>query len=196
MRQTKENTALVKQHILEAATQEFARRGYDAVNLEEVAQSAGISRGPLYYHFKSKEALYIACVEALIAEEKEVYAQILDENKHVLTLLREDLDYCLSDRRLTPFYSNEKDGAPKVDMFGAYFSWLYQRKTHVLTAAKQRGELREDCDISELLTFLYVYVWGMSIACTKGQACLPFSSRVMNHKTEYFIDMIRQKYCP
>ena len=196
MRQTKENTALVKRRILEAATQEFARRGFAAVNLEEVAQAAGISRGPLYYHFKSKEALYIACVEALILEEQAVYANILDEDKPVLTLLREDLDYCLSDRRLTPFYSNEKDGAPEIAMFCEYFSWLHQRKIHALSAAKARGELREDCDIPELLTFLYVYVWGMAIASTKGQASFPLSERVMHHSTDYFIGVIRQKYCP
>ncbi len=195
MRQTKENTALVKRRILETATAEFARHGFAAVNLEEIATIAGVSRGPLYYHFKSKEALYIACVETLVAQEQAIYETILDETKYVLTLLRDDLTFCLSNRRLEPFYCSGKDGAPETSIFHEYYAWLHERKTAALTAAKARGELREDCDIPELLTFLYIYIWGM-VRANGTDTGFPLSNRVIGNSTEYFIQIIRQKYCP
>ena len=43
--------------ILAAATDLFARKGYDATTTEEIATNAGISKGLIYHHFKSKEAV-------------------------------------------------------------------------------------------------------------------------------------------
>jgi AcrR family transcriptional regulator len=43
--------------ILAAATDLFARKGYDATTTEEIAAKAGISKGLIYHHFKSKKAV-------------------------------------------------------------------------------------------------------------------------------------------
>ena len=44
-----------KKKILVTATKVFNERGYGAVNLKELAEVVGISRGNLTYHFKTKE---------------------------------------------------------------------------------------------------------------------------------------------
>jgi len=49
--------------ILDAAMATFVERGYAATRLEEIARSAGISKGTMYLYFKSKEALFRAVVE-------------------------------------------------------------------------------------------------------------------------------------
>lgn len=51
--------------IVEAATRLFAERGYAAVSIEAVLAACGISRGALYHHFRSKEALFEAVFEAV-----------------------------------------------------------------------------------------------------------------------------------
>ena len=48
--------------ILQAASQVFARKGYEATALEEVARKAGLAKGTLYLYFKDKEALYLQTV--------------------------------------------------------------------------------------------------------------------------------------
>jgi AcrR family transcriptional regulator len=45
--------------ISQAATDLFARKGYDAVSMDEVARASGISRPVLYDHFDSKKDLYL-----------------------------------------------------------------------------------------------------------------------------------------
>lgn len=51
---------------LVAVAQElFARRGYEATSIPAVLEAAGVSRGALYHHFASKEALFEAVVEAV-----------------------------------------------------------------------------------------------------------------------------------
>lgn len=48
--------------ILQAASQVFARKGYETAALEEVARKAGLAKGTLYLYFKDKEALYLQTV--------------------------------------------------------------------------------------------------------------------------------------
>jgi AcrR family transcriptional regulator len=49
--------------ILVAATHVFARRGYRAGGLAEVAEAAGVTPANILYHFGSKEALLLAVIE-------------------------------------------------------------------------------------------------------------------------------------
>jgi AcrR family transcriptional regulator len=52
-----------REQILNAATRAFARAGYAATGLDEVAAEAGISHVILYRHFESKAALYRAVLD-------------------------------------------------------------------------------------------------------------------------------------
>jgi AcrR family transcriptional regulator len=51
--------------IIETATRLFAERGYTAISIETVIAACQISRGALYHHFASKEALLEAVFEAV-----------------------------------------------------------------------------------------------------------------------------------
>jgi AcrR family transcriptional regulator len=51
--------------IIETATRLFAEHGYAAVSIEAVLAACRISRGALYHHFQSKEALLEAAFEAV-----------------------------------------------------------------------------------------------------------------------------------
>jgi AcrR family transcriptional regulator len=56
-----------RQSIIETATRLFVAHGYAATSTELVLRQCGISRGALYHHFPSKEALFtsvLECVEA------------------------------------------------------------------------------------------------------------------------------------
>jgi TetR/AcrR family transcriptional regulator len=50
--------------ILAAAEEHFARRGFVATRLEDVAADVGLKRATLFYHFRDKQSLYDAVVAA------------------------------------------------------------------------------------------------------------------------------------
>lgn len=65
--------------LLDAATAHFARFGYRRANVGDIAREAGISKGAVYLHFKSKHQLLLACV----AREK---MALLPEIERILEL--------------------------------------------------------------------------------------------------------------
>lgn len=52
-----------RERILEAATQVFAEKGYDAASFGEIARRCGITRPVVYDHFRSKEELHLRLLE-------------------------------------------------------------------------------------------------------------------------------------
>jgi AcrR family transcriptional regulator len=54
--------------LIELATELFATNGYDATAIPAVLDAAGVSRGALYHHFESKEALFEAVLESVEAQ--------------------------------------------------------------------------------------------------------------------------------
>jgi AcrR family transcriptional regulator len=58
-----EKKAATREALLEAATKVFARQGYEAASLDEVAWEAGLTKGAVYSNFASKDALFAAVIE-------------------------------------------------------------------------------------------------------------------------------------
>ena len=52
--------------ILEAAEQLFAEHGFEGTRLEQVAESVGIRRASIVYHFRDKRELYGAVLDELV----------------------------------------------------------------------------------------------------------------------------------
>lgn len=46
--------------ILAAAAARFTRAGYDATGVAEICEQAGVSKGAFYYHFPTKQAVFMA----------------------------------------------------------------------------------------------------------------------------------------
>jgi AcrR family transcriptional regulator len=59
----------VRRRLLAAAAEVFARRGYDAARLDEIAGVAGFTKGAVYSNFTGKHALLAALIEQYSREE-------------------------------------------------------------------------------------------------------------------------------
>ncbi len=55
--------------LLQAAFREVYRSGFQSASLDTILAAAGVTKGALYYHFKSKKALGYAVVEEVIAPD-------------------------------------------------------------------------------------------------------------------------------
>ncbi len=58
-----------RERLLQAASREVYRLGFQSASLDAILATAGVTKGALYYHFDSKEALGYAVVEEIIAAD-------------------------------------------------------------------------------------------------------------------------------
>ncbi|HLZ55882.1 MAG TPA: TetR family transcriptional regulator [Ktedonosporobacter sp.] len=58
MRRTKEEAAITREQLLEAALPIFREKGYGATTLDDIARKAGTTRGAIYWHFGGKAELF------------------------------------------------------------------------------------------------------------------------------------------
>ena len=49
--------------IIRASVEIFAAKGYEKATLDEIAASAKIAKGTIFYNFKSKEEIFFAIIE-------------------------------------------------------------------------------------------------------------------------------------
>lgn len=74
-----------KDAILDAATRLFAVRGYEGASLREILRTAGANTAAAHYHFGSKEAVFVACMERwlrpLMAERARAFDTLRFERK-------------------------------------------------------------------------------------------------------------------
>lgn len=63
--------------ILAAALEVFAERGFAGARLEDVAARAGVSKGAIYLYFSTKEDIFRAAVEQVIAPNVDQVRQLL-----------------------------------------------------------------------------------------------------------------------
>jgi AcrR family transcriptional regulator len=52
-----------RERIIKEATRLFARKGYFATSIADIATAVELTKGALYHHFESKEALFFAVLE-------------------------------------------------------------------------------------------------------------------------------------
>jgi len=58
-----------RERLLHAASREIYRSGFQSASLDTILASSGVTKGALYYHFKSKEGLGYAVVDEVIAPD-------------------------------------------------------------------------------------------------------------------------------
>jgi TetR/AcrR family transcriptional repressor of nem operon len=58
-----------RERLLQAASREIYRSGFQSASLDTILASARVTKGALYHHFKNKEALGYAVVEEIISPD-------------------------------------------------------------------------------------------------------------------------------
>src|SRR5439155_9683361 len=77
-----------RRQILDGARKVFMDLGFDGASMNEIARSAGVSKGTLYVYFADKSRLFEAIVEDEALEKGKI-AYNLDPRRDVETTLRE-----------------------------------------------------------------------------------------------------------
>lgn len=69
---------LTREALIDAAAEVFAEKGYAGASLEEIAASAGFTRGAIYSNFSGKEELLLAVIDRDFDKELDAYREVVD----------------------------------------------------------------------------------------------------------------------
>jgi len=70
--------AMTRRHLLDAAAIVFARDGFHGSTLDEVAATAGFTKGAVYSNFKSKDDLFVELLDERTDREFAIFADVLE----------------------------------------------------------------------------------------------------------------------
>ncbi len=66
-----DRTAQRRAQILAAAAQVFAQRGFHGARMDDIVRQSGLSKGAVYWYFRSKEEIILSILERLMRRELE-----------------------------------------------------------------------------------------------------------------------------
>jgi TetR/AcrR family transcriptional repressor of nem operon len=129
------NNILKRDRLIEAAKIMFYQQGVTGTSLADIAQQAQVPLGNIYYHFRTKEALVEAVIQAHLQELQSLFAQLdrdPDPHQRLLGLLAAERksEHSLA-RYGCPYGSlsqelNKEDGEPATmaaRLFQTYLDW-------------------------------------------------------------------------
>jgi AcrR family transcriptional regulator len=104
-----------RQRLLQAARQHFARDGYAATTVRDIATEAGVNVALINRYFTSKEGLFEACLDRTVKEldDRDTEASTVDQI--VKVMIEQLLDAPGADRPLQLLLLLRSTGEPEVD---------------------------------------------------------------------------------
>lgn len=85
-----ESMARTRQAVLEAASRTFAAHGYAGATLDAIAAAAGFTKGAVYTHFESKQALFLALLSDRLAQDAAALRAIVERGRSEPAALTRD----------------------------------------------------------------------------------------------------------
>ncbi|MBP7605003.1 MAG: TetR/AcrR family transcriptional regulator [Spirochaetota bacterium] len=148
--------------VLAAALKEFAEHGFDGARVDRIAKNARVNKAMIYYHFKSKEALYERILSDLAGMIYErvvgVIVEESDPREQLYTIIHRYIEtLTIVDRNMLRTMLRE------IASGGKFFKKLAIPKLilpviakiePIFRAAQERGDLKRELD--PLYTFLQI----------------------------------------
>lgn len=163
--------------ILDAAFAEIHRHGFQAASIATILASTGLTKGALYHHFPTKQALGLAVVDEKIRARLETkLIRPLRESAHPLLTLLELLQ-ALSSRAAEivplgcPLNNLMQEMSPldpefKIHLNAVLDAWQ-STLASALQCAQAQGEVRADVDCKAAALFI-ISAWEGCIGVAKN----------------------------
>jgi TetR/AcrR family transcriptional repressor of nem operon len=158
-----------RERLLQAAFREVYRSGFQSAGIDTILAATNVTKGALYYHFESKEALGYAIVEEIIAK--------LTHDRWLRPLLgdRPAIDILIAIVRRTPVRSEDIRGgcpllnlaqemSPLDEQFRKRLERIFREWQKGIATALRRGQtqgtVRRDLNPDETASFLVAMIEG------------------------------------
>lgn len=153
-----------KERILAAALEQFSQNGYAGTNIRELTASLGLVKSSLYKHFESKEAIWNALLDEMIAYygarfgSPEHLPPVPDSLEGLVDMTMQMVNFTVHDERIIMTrkvltLEQYRDVRARELATKHFLTGLTDMFTHVFTGMMDKGLLRKDDP--KMLAFAY-----------------------------------------
>ena len=153
-----------KERILAAALEMFSQNGYAGTNIRELSESLGLVKSAMYRHFESKEAIWNALLDEMIAYYGEHFGSaehlppVPDSLEELVDMTMGMVNFTIHDERIIMTrkvltLEQYRDARARELATKHFLTGLTDMFTHVFTGMMEKGLLR--MDDPKMLAFAY-----------------------------------------
>jgi TetR/AcrR family transcriptional repressor of nem operon len=169
-----------RQRLLQAAFREVYRYGFQSAGIDTILAATNVTKGALYYHFESKEALGYAIVEEVVAEiTRDRWLRPLQQSKD-----KDPIDALIGIVRAIPARPRDvRGGCPLVNLaqemspldeqfrkrLERIFRAWQEGIAGVLRRGQSQGAVRRDVVPEQAASFLVAMVEGYEVLAKNAQ---------------------------
>jgi AcrR family transcriptional regulator len=164
--------------ILDTAALVFARHGFNQARMDDIVDASGLSKGTIYWYFKSKDALIIELVRRFFDRELHEWQALLTEQTPVCErlvrlsrLLADDLE---QNRHLLPliyeFYALATRQETVRQILQSYLQSYRALIVSLLEQGIERGEFRPVDPVKTATTITALYEGLIIVEMADAQA--------------------------
>ena len=176
MRKTKEEANQTRCNLLDSALNVFYEKGVSQASLDEVAKTAGVTRGALYWHFKNKEELFDALFQIHSLNIERQMKLVLQPNPDhdPLTLLFKGILEYFNDLTKDPYLQkfcalmhpslgSSKDNDTTIQLIHQYHAHWDEVFIQVLNECKRLKILNEKLNVERAWLMIVTTITGLTI---------------------------------
>jgi TetR/AcrR family transcriptional regulator, acrAB operon repressor len=169
---TREEAEKTRVSILDAAFEVFTRKGFVRTTLNDIASTAGVTRGAIYWHFKDKFELFKTLWEEIEAEAavrpKDLPVIEVQSLEHIKDRALLYLSHFENNSRYAVFYEmllykteHTRDLEPVLTQEREKHREIRSQLMDIFTNLKERGLVRSDLDPAHAALALVAFIVGL-----------------------------------
>ncbi len=150
--------------ILDGALQVFGTRGYHAATMDELVVACGLSKGSLYWHFDSKEDVFLALFDAFVEESFEAFDEAAEHQSAVEALrsgFHDLLERLTQHGPMMPAWLEFLAHPEARRRFAAVYDQTRAVLADLLHRAAEEGDVRKDLSALGMATALVAAAEGL-----------------------------------
>lgn len=150
-----------KERIVQGALKAFAQYGYSDTTMDAIAEQAQVAKGTLYYHFSTKEELFLYVIERGVKMLIDSVDRVMKRGDLTLEermrgVLDEHLRFFFEQRELCLLLLSFLTGNEQRDqMIGKLLAEYFGTMETYWSQLKQTGQVGEEADVRTLASALF-----------------------------------------
>jgi len=190
-----------REQIFESAINLTIQKGYVETSMEDIANAAGVSKGNVYYHFKSKQDLFLSLYHQLVDRYLERFSQIVKEASSAADIIYKVFTSYNDMVELNPdlykgvfeFYMQGIREPELLSALNESLSYFIDLIANIINKGIENGEFRDDIDAGMTAKFIMAAGDGLKLFHIVLPGGNSGNQQEMTLLAEMFLDYLKRR---